>query len=75
MYRGDDAPFYYRGNKMFIILASYNICLIVGTKWYYADINQRRGLALDRMSCYEKEAYLANGKKQSNEQLDFRLID
>ena len=40
IYRTDDAPYYFRGNKVLLAIACYNIALMVFTKFFYVSVNK-----------------------------------
>lgn len=40
IYRTDDAPLYYTGNKVLIAIVCYNLVLFVGTKIFYVKVNK-----------------------------------
>ena len=40
IYRTNDAPNYYTGNKVLIAIVCYNILLFIGAKIFYASINR-----------------------------------
>jgi hypothetical protein len=40
IYQNKDKPLYYRGNKVLIGLASYNVLLFIGAKIYYTRKNK-----------------------------------
>ncbi|EME49742.1 hypothetical protein DOTSEDRAFT_164388 [Dothistroma septosporum NZE10] len=73
IYRTDDKPTYYTGNKVLIGIICYNIVLFVGAKVFYVSVNKRRDAAWSAMSKAEKEHYCATTKDQGNKRLDFRF--
>lgn len=40
IYRTDDSPYYYTGNKVLLGIVAYNICLFIGAKIFYVTINR-----------------------------------
>jgi len=40
IYRTDDKPYYFRGNKVLIGIACYNLVLFVGAKIFYVTVNR-----------------------------------
>ncbi|PNS15680.1 hypothetical protein CAC42_4132 [Sphaceloma murrayae] len=73
IYREDDKPLYFRGNKILIGVCCYNIILFVGTKLFYTSVNRKREEAWNAMSKAERKHYLANTRDQGNKRLDFRF--
>lgn len=73
IYRTEDKPTYYTGNKVLIALVCYNIALFVGSKIFYVMTNRRRERIWSAMSKEEREQYLATTKDQGNKRLDFRF--
>ncbi|QIW97774.1 hypothetical protein AMS68_003292 [Peltaster fructicola] len=73
IYRDDDKPYYYRGNRVLIGICVANIFLFVGAKLFYVLINRHRERTWNAMSREEKEHYLATTTDQGNKRLDFRF--
>ncbi|KAF2719843.1 phthalate transporter [Polychaeton citri CBS 116435] len=73
IYRQDDKPNYYRGNKVLIALVCYNIAVFVGAKIFYVTVNRRRQRIWDSMSREEKDVYLTTTTDKGNKRLDFRF--
>ncbi|KAF2151791.1 MFS general substrate transporter [Myriangium duriaei CBS 260.36] len=73
IYRNDDKPYYFRGNKVLLALVCYNICLMVAIKLFYVNVNKRRERVWSAMSKAEKEHYLSTTKDKGNKRLDFRF--
>ncbi|KAK3719480.1 hypothetical protein LTR37_004338 [Vermiconidia calcicola] len=73
IYRNDDSPYYFRGNKVLIGLACYNLCAFVGAKIFYVTVNKRREKQWTSMSKEEKETYLRTTTDKGNKRLDFRF--
>ena len=73
IYRADDKPYYYRGNKILIGFAVYNILAFIATKAYYTVQNNKRDEAWNAMSREERINYLATTKDKGNRRLDFRF--
>lgn len=40
IYRDNDKPYYYTGNRILIGIAVFNFCLFVATKIFYVSINR-----------------------------------
>lgn len=73
IYRDDDKPLYRRGNKVLIAICAFNFTLFIGTKFFYAYINQRREKIWESMTKEERKSYLETTKDQGNKRLDFRF--
>ena len=73
IYRTDDAPYYFRGNKVLIAIACYNIVLLVATKFFYVSVNKKRSTKWKAMSKEEREHYLETTTDRGNKRLDFRF--
>lgn len=73
IYRENDKPLYFTGNKVLIALCCYNIALFVGAKVFYVSINKKREKTWNAMSKDEKEHYLATTTDKGNKRLDFRF--
>lgn len=73
IYRENDKPLYFTGNKVLIALCCYNIALFVGAKVFYVSINKKREKKWNAMSKDEKEHYLATTTDKGNKRLDFRF--
>ncbi|KAK3721708.1 hypothetical protein LTR37_002873 [Vermiconidia calcicola] len=73
IYRREDAPYYFRGNKILLCVAAWNIVLLVATKNFYTFYNRRRERLWNNMSSERKGKYLATTKDEGNKRLDFRF--
>ncbi|KAF8203870.1 major facilitator superfamily domain-containing protein [Pholiota molesta] len=73
IYRADDKPLYKRGNKDLIAISSMNICLYIGTYFFYRTLNARREKIWKAMSLKEQKEYLETTKDDGNKRLDFRF--
>ena len=73
IYRTEDAPYYFTGNKILIGVTFYNLTLLLFTKWFYVNTNKRREKVWSRASKEEKEHYLATTMDEGNKRLDFRF--
>jgi hypothetical protein len=58
---------------MLMIIAVYNLLLLLGTKRYYTWSNQQRDLLWEGVPQEERQAYSAETKDQGNKRLDFRF--
>src|SRR6201999_4403793 len=57
IYRADDKPYYYKGNKVLLGLVAWNILLFVGAKVYYEWRNQTRDRRWNAMSREQRLHY------------------
>ncbi|TKA32868.1 hypothetical protein B0A50_01094 [Salinomyces thailandicus] len=73
VYRTDDKPYYFTGNKVLIGLACYNLALFIGAKAFYVSVNRSRERSWDGMSREQREHYLATTTDKGNKRLDFRF--
>lgn len=73
VYRTDDKPYYYRGNKVLLAILAYNILAFVGAKFYYVLQNKRRDNIWNSMSRNERVHYLATTKETGSMRLNFRF--
>ena len=73
IYRANDKPYYYRGNKVFLGILAWNVVLFVGTKAYYEWRNRIRDAKWNAMSREQRLHYLATTKDKGNKRLDFRF--
>jgi MFS family permease len=73
IYRQDDKPYYYRGNKILLGIMAWNIIMFIFAKVYYATKNKKRDQIWDAMSREERVNYLATTKDKGNKRLDFRF--
>ncbi|KAF7190253.1 putative transporter [Pseudocercospora fuligena] len=73
IYRTNDKPQYFTGNKILLALVAYNIVLFVATKVFYVRVNARRDKIWNALSREQKEHYLSTTKDRGNKRLDFRF--
>ena len=73
IYRNDDKPYYYRGNKVLLAILAYNVIVIVVAKIYYVRQNNKRDGLWNNMSREERINYLAVTKQTGSKRLDFRF--
>lgn len=73
IYRNNDKPYYYTGNKILLGILAYNCVIIIGSKAYYVIKNQRRDKIWDNMTREERVHYLATTTDKGNKRLDFRF--
>ena len=76
IYRADDAPYYYRGNKVCISICALALVVLVAQRQWLALMNKRKERTWERMSAEERAAYqedVAAREKDGNKRLDFRF--
>lgn len=73
IYRADDKPYYYRGNKILLAILAYNVLAFVAAKAYYVLQNNKRDQIWNGMSREERVHYLATTTDKGNKRLDFRF--
>lgn len=73
IYRNDDKPYYYKGNKALLGVVAYNIIAFIIAKAYYVHKNNKRDKIWNAMSREERVQYLATTKDKGNKRLDFRF--
>ena len=73
IYRNDDKPYYYRGNKVLLGILAWNVVLFIGAKIYYTKVNERRDKIWNSWTREERLRYLATTKDEGNKRLNFRF--
>jgi hypothetical protein len=73
IYRANDKPYYYTGNKALLGVLAWNICVFIFVKFYYVTKNNRRDQIWDGMSREERIHYLKSTTDKGNKRLDFRF--
>lgn len=73
IYRADDRPYYYRGNKVLLGLVAWNVVLFISAKIYYETKNKSRDEKWNSMSREERVHYLNTTTDKGNKRLDFRF--
>ena len=73
IYRDNDKPYYYTGNKALLAVVAYNIVVIIGMKLYYNWRNSSRDKIWASMSREERVQYLSTTKDEGNKRLNFRF--
>ena len=71
IYRADDAPLYFRGNRVLIGLCCMNLVLFLLCKFYYVARNKYKKGKWEAMSDSEKEEYLVKHGDDGNKRLDY----
>lgn len=73
IYRDNDKPYYYTGNKALLAVVAYNFVVIIGMKVYYDWRNSSRDKIWASMSRDERVHYLSTTKDEGNKRLNFRF--
>jgi MFS family permease len=73
IYRADDKPYYYKGNKVLLGLVAWNVILFIGAKVYYESRNKERDEKWSSMTREERLHYLNTTSDKGNKRLDFRF--
>lgn len=76
IYRADDSPYYYRGNKVLIAICVFSLAVFVAQREYLRLLNRRKERVWGRMSGEEQETYQADQvarERDGNKRLDFRF--
>lgn len=73
IYRNDDKPYYYRGNKVLLGILAWNVVAFIGAKIYYERKNAQRDAIWFAMSREERVHYLKTTTDSGNKRLDFRF--
>jgi MFS family permease len=73
IYRTDDKPYYYRGNKVLLALVAWNVVLFCLSKAYYEWRNKTRDKKWNDMTRDQRLHYLATTTDKGNKRLDFRF--
>ncbi|KAF2149177.1 phthalate transporter [Myriangium duriaei CBS 260.36] len=73
IYRNDDKPYYYRGNKVLLGILAWNIVAFVLAKAYYVYKNNVRDTKWNAMTREERLHYLKTTTDKGNKRLDFRF--
>ncbi|CZR31609.1 uncharacterized protein FPRO_02154 [Fusarium proliferatum ET1] len=73
IYRKNDAPYYYTGNKALLGVLGYNILIYIFIKLYYVRENNKRDKIWEGMTREEGINYLKTTTDQGNKRLDFRF--
>jgi hypothetical protein len=76
IYRKDDAPYYYRANKVLVSICALSLITFVAQREYLRYLNRRKEREWSTMSKEEQLAYVsdqAEREKDGNKRLDFRF--
>lgn len=73
IYRSNDAPYYYTGNKALLGVVGWNIIVFIFAKIYYVSKNKKRDTIWNSMTREERVHYLKTTTDEGNKRLDFRF--
>lgn len=76
IYRKDDAPYYYRGNKVLVAICALSLVTFIAQREYLRFLNRRKEREWSQMTTEEKMAYQSDQvarEKDGNKRLDFRF--
>ncbi|KAK5458230.1 hypothetical protein LTS15_004310 [Exophiala xenobiotica] len=73
VYRNDDKPYYYRGNKILVGITSANIILFFLAKLYYVKRNQQKERKWNSLSDFDRANYLSTTKDTGTKRLNIRF--
>ncbi|KAF4205348.1 hypothetical protein CNMCM8927_006350 [Aspergillus lentulus] len=76
IYRADDSPYYYRGNKVLISICVLSLIVFVAQREFLRYLNRQKERKWSAMSAEEKVLYQSDQEareKDGNKRLDFRF--
>lgn len=76
IYRADDSPYYYRGNKVLISICAFALAIFMVQREYLRYLNRRKDRTWQVMTTEEKLRYQDDRKareEEGNKRLDFRF--
>lgn len=76
IYRADDAPYYYRGDKVLILICALTLVVLLLRRTWLAMLNKREQKIWAGMTIDEKAQYQADieaREKDRNRRLKFRF--
>lgn len=76
IYRADDAPYYYRGNKVVVAICALSLVTFIIQREYLRLLNRRKEKQWTSMSEQERARYQADTdsrEREGNKRLDFRF--
>ncbi|EAW22144.1 putative MFS transporter [Aspergillus fischeri NRRL 181] len=76
IYRADDSPYYYRGNKVLISICVLSLIVFVAQREFLRHLNRQKERKWNAMSAEEKVLYQSDQEareKEGNKRLDFRF--
>jgi len=73
IYREDDQPLYYQGNKVLVGIAGFNVVLFFLVKGFYIWRNRVRDRQWNALTKQQQEDYLQTTEAEGMKRLDFRF--
>ncbi|ODV86306.1 hypothetical protein CANARDRAFT_197159 [[Candida] arabinofermentans NRRL YB-2248] len=73
VYQASDKPLYKKGNGCLFGLALAMFPLLIGSKYFYVFINNRRAKIWDAMTAEEQNDYILNTKDTGSRRINFRF--
>lgn len=76
IYRADDSPYYYRGNKVLISICAFTLATFIVQREYLRYLNRRKETVWELMTVEERLSYQDDRRereKDGNKRLDFRF--
>lgn len=76
IYRSDDAPYYYRGNKVLISIAGLSLLTFLVQRQWLIHLNKKKEQEWERLSVQERLTYQnEQGEREvdGNRRFDFRF--
>ncbi len=76
IYRANDAPYYYRGNKVLISICALTLVVMLAQRWWLTLLNKRKETVWKRMDERERVRYqenIAERERDGNKRLEFRF--
>jgi hypothetical protein len=76
IYRADDKPYYYRGNKVLVSICAFALVVMFVQRTWLSTLNKRKekiwaGMSLEEKIEYQKD--IAAREKEGNKRLEFRF--
>ncbi len=75
IYRADDEPYYYRGNKVLISVCALSLIVLIAQRQFLASLNRKKEKTWQGMTAFEHAAYQNDSAKrevEGNKRLEFR---
>ena len=76
IYRADDSPYYYRGNKVLISICVLSLITVLGQRFWLIHLNRRKERKWESMRTDEQAEYqglLGDREADGNKRLEFRF--
>ena len=73
IYRDEDSPLYYQGNKVLVGIAGFNVILFILVKGFYIWRNRVRERQWNTLTPEQKRDYLETTEDEGMKRLDFRF--